>query len=184
MLGVIIILIIIVVILLTWLKPFLEYKKIGSYSEYKPVSRSLDDKMLEYSWYQVNGFKNINQTAMEYFDQVSKACTKKDLKWLNECREFLEDGLVKAGENDAGVFSLPEPIENAGFFSVLKVIKKSRKYLPAHYQGIGCLTCGEANVMHIWISLRIQQIENGESIQAGDLDYIMDAVKEVRKHSA
>lgn len=184
MLVVIIVLVIIGVILLMWLKPFSEYKKIGSYDEYNPVSKSLDDKYIEYSWYQVNGFKNINQTAIGYLRKVSKSCTKNDLKWLNECREFLEAGLVEAGENDACKFSLPERIENASIFTILKVIKKSRKLLSEHYQGMGCNTCGEAIVMHIWIELRIQQIKNGETIKPGDLDYVIDAVKEIQQHSA
>lgn len=179
----VIILVIVGVILLKWLKPFLEYKKIGSYAEYKPVSKNLNDKSLEYSWYQINGFKNINQEAMKYLRQASKACTKKDLKWLNECREFLEEGLVRAEENDASKFSLPDPVENASLFDILKVIKRSRKYLPEHYQSIGCTTCGEAVVMHIWFCLRIQQIEEGEAIKPGDLDYVIDAVKEVKNHS-
>ena len=180
MLVVILVLVIIGVILLMWLKPFLEYKKIGSYEEYKPISKSLNDKYIEYTWYQINGFKNINQTAIGYLRKVSKSCTNKDLKWLNECLEFLEAGLVKAGENDASKFSLPERIENVGMFSILKVIKRSRKLLSEHYQGMGCKTCGEAIVMHIWIDLRIQQIKNGEAIKPGDLDYVIDAVKEVQ----
>lgn len=183
MLGLIIILVILGVILIPWLKPFLEYKKIGSYAEYKLISKSLNDKKLEYSWYQINGFKNINKTAIDYLRQVSKSCTKKDLKWLNECREFLENGLIEVGENDESAFSLPDSIENASLLDILRVIKKSRKYLTAHYQEIGCLTCGEAVVMHIWIELRIQQIEQGDAIKPGDLDYIIDAVKEIQSHS-
>lgn len=46
----------------------LEYKKIGSYAEYIPHSKSLNDKNLEYSWYQINGFKNINQDAIDYLN--------------------------------------------------------------------------------------------------------------------
>lgn len=180
----IIILVIVGVILLMWMKPFLEYKKIGGYAEYKPVSKTLNDKYLEYSWYQINGFKNINQEAIKYLRQVSKSCTKKDLKWLNQCREFLEEGLVKAEESDSSKFSLPDPIEKASLFDILKVIKRSRKNLPEHYQEIGCSTCGEADVMHTWIALRIQQIEEGEAIKPGDLDYVIDAVNEVKKGSA
>ena len=180
----IIVLVIVGAILLMWLKPFLEYRKIGSYAEYKPISKTLNDKDLEYRWYQINGFKNINQEAIKYLRQVSKSCTKNDLKWLNQCREFLEEGLVKAEENDAAKFSLPDPIEKANLFDILKVIKRSRKYLPEHYQSIGCSTCGEAIVMHIWIELRIQQIEAGEAIKPGDLDYVINAVKEVKSHSA
>lgn len=184
MLGVIIILVIIGAILLVWLKPFLEYKKIGSYGEYKPISKSLNDKDLEYSWYQINGFKNINQDAIDYLKQVSKCCTEKDLKWLNQCREFLEEGLVKAEENDGSKLSLPDPVEKASLFDILKVIKRSRVGLSEHYRKIGCSTCGEAVVMHTWIALRIQQIENGEKIKPGDLDYVIDAVKEIQRHSA
>lgn len=179
----IIILVIVGVILLMWLKPFLEYKKIGSYAEYEPVSKILNNKNLEYSWYQINGFKNINQEAIEYLHQVSKSCTKNNLKWLNQCLKFLEEGLVKAGENDASKFSLPDPIEKASLFDVLSVIKRSRRYLPEYYQRIGCSTCGEAVVMHIWIDLRIEQIEAGESITPGDLDYVIHAVKEIQEHS-
>lgn len=180
MLILIILFIIVGIVLLTWLKPFLEYKKIGSYAEYTPHSKSLNDKDLEYSWYQINGFKNINQDAIDYLKQISKCYTKKDLKWLNQCREFLEEGLVKAEENDASKFSLPDPVEKASLFDILKVIKRSRIGLPEHYQKIGCSTCGEAIVMHIWIELRIQQIENNEPIKPGDLDYVITAVKEVQ----
>lgn len=169
--------------LLKWLKPFLEYKKIGSYTEYKSVSKTLNDKEMEYSWYQINGFKNIDQEAMDYLRQVSKCCTKKDLKWLNECREFLEEGLVKAEENDATKLFIPEPIEKASLFDILKVIKRCRKRLPAHYQEIGCSTCGEAVVMHVWIETRIKLIESGDSLKPGDMDYVVDAVKEVKNNS-
>ncbi len=179
----IIILVIVGVILLMWLKPFLEYKKIGSYAQYKPVSKILNDKNIEYRWYQINGFKNINQEAIEYLYQVSKSCTKSNLKWLNQCREFLEEGLVKAEENDESKFSLPNPIEKATLFDILKVIKRSRKYLPEYYQRMGCSTCGEAVVMHTWIVLRIHLIEIGESIKPGDLDYVIHAVKEMKEHS-
>lgn len=34
--------------------------------------------------------------------------------------------------------------------------------------------------MHTWIALRIQQIENNEPIKSGDLDYVINAVKEVQ----
>lgn len=182
----VIILVIVGALFLKWLKPFLEYKKIGNYAEYKCISKTFndyDDKDIEYSWYQINGFKNINQEAMEYLHQVSRCCTQKNLKWLNECREFLEEGLVRAGENDASKLFLPDPIEKAGLFDILKVIKRSRKYLPEHYQSMGCSTCGEAVVMHLWIELRIQQIEGGEAIKPGDLDYVIDAVKEIQNHS-
>lgn len=37
--------------------------------------------------------------------------------------------------------------------------------------------------MHLWFELRIQQIEDGEAIRPGDLDYIIDAVKEVKNNS-
>lgn len=177
---IIIVLVIVGIILLNWLKPFLEYKKIGSYEEYKPVSKILNDKEIEYSWYQINGFKNINQEAIKYLSQVSKRCTKNDLKWLNQCREFLEAGLIEAGENDASKLSLPTPIEKANLLDILKVIKKSRKSLSEHYREIGCSTCGEAVVMHTWFELRIQQIKQGEAIKPGDLDYVIDAVKEVK----
>lgn len=176
----IIILIIIGVFLIRWLKPFLEYKRIGTYAEYKPVSKSLNDKGLEYSWYQINGFRNINQEAINYLRQVSKSCTKKDLKWLNQCREFLEEGLVRAEENDATKLFLSDPVENATLFETLKVIKRCRKSFPEHYRKIGCSTCGEAVVMHLWFELRIQQIEGDESIKSGDLDYVIDAVREVK----
>lgn len=183
MLVIIIVLVIVGIILLNWLKPFLEYKKIGSYSEYKPVSKSINDKEIEYSWYQINGFKNINTEAIEYMYQLSKRCTKNDLKWLNQCIEFLEAGLIEAGENDATKLFLSDPIENTNLLEILKVIKKSRKPLSKHYQEIGCSTCGEAVVMHTWFELRIQQIKNGEAIKSGDLDYVIDAVKEVKNRS-
>lgn len=181
MLIVIIVLVIVGIVLLMWLKPFLEYKKIGSYSEYKPVSKSLDDKYIEYCWYQINGFKNINKTGIGYMRRISKACTKNDLKFLNECIDFLEAGLIEAGENDACKFSLPDQIENANIFSILKVIKRSRKLLSQYYQGMGCSTCGEAIVMHIWVELRIQQIKNGEAIKSGDLDYVINAITEINR---
>ena len=176
----IIVLVIIAAIFLSWLKPFLEYKKIGSYCEYKPISKKLNDKELEYSWYQINGFKNIEQEAIEYFREISRSVKKTDLKWLYECKSFLEEGLVKAEETDATRFSVSN-LEQAGLFEILRVIKRSRKSLLPHYQKIGCSTCGEAFVMHVWISLRIQQIEKGEAINPGDLDYVVDAVKELRQ---
>lgn len=179
----IILLVIVGAILFMWLKPYLEYKKIGSFAEYKAVSKSLNDKKLEYSWYQINGFKNIDTEAIKYLRQLSKCCTKNDLKWIKQCRDFLEEGLVKAEENDASKLFLPDPVENTNLFNALKVIKRCRKPLPAHYQEIGCSTCGEAVVMHLWFELRIQQIEDGESIRPGDLDYIIDAVKEVKNNS-
>ena len=177
---IIVVLVIVGIILLNWLKPFLEYKKIGSYAEYKPVSKTLNDKEIEYSWYQINGFKNINNEAIEYLYQVSKRCTKNDLKWLNQCIEFLEAGLIEAGESDATKLSLPDPIGSANLLEILKVIKKSRKPLSEHYKKIGCSTCGEAVVLHTWFELRVQQIKNGEAIKPGDLDYVIDAVKEVK----
>lgn len=180
----IILLVIVGVILLMWIKPYLEYKKIGSYAEYKAVSKSLNDKKLEYSWFQINGFKNIDTEAIKYLRQLSKCSTKNDLKWIKQCRDFLEEGLVRAEENDASKLFLPDPIENTSLFNALKVIKRCRKPLPDHYQEIGCSTCGEAVVMHIWFELRIQQIEDGEPIKPGDLDYVIDAVKEVKNNSA
>lgn len=177
---VIVVLIVIGIVLLMWLKPFLEYKKIGSYDEYKPVSKSLNDKFIEYSWYQVNGFKNINETAIGYLRKVSKSCTKNDLNWLYQCRKFLEAGMIEAGENDSDRLSLPQNAEDISTFTVLKVIKRSQNSLTQHYRGMGCNTCGEAIVMHTWISLRIQQIENGEAIKPGDLDYVIDAIKEIK----
>lgn len=180
----IIILVVVGFILFKWLKPYLEYKRIGSYDEYKAVSKSLNDKKLEYSWYQINGFKNIDTEAIEYLRQVSKCCTKNDLKWLNQCREFLEEGLIKAEEGDATKLFLHDPVENTNLFNALKVIKRCRKPLPAHYQKIGCATCGEAAVLHVLFETRISLIESGENLKPGDMDYFIDAVYEVKKGSA
>lgn len=179
----IIILAVIGFILFKWLKPYLEYKKIGSYDEYKACSKSLNDKNLEYSWYQINGFKNIKPEAIKYLRQASKCCTKNDLKWLNQCREFLEEGLIKAEENDAGKLFLPDPVENTNLINALKVIKRCRKPLPAHYQEIGCTTCGEAAVLHVLFETRISLIESGENLKPGDMDYFIDAVTEVKNGS-
>ena len=180
----IIILVVIGFILFKWLKPYLEYKKIGSYNEYKACSKSLNDKNLEYSWYQINGFKNIKPEAIKYLRQTSKCCTKNDLKWLNQCREFLEQGLIKAEENDAGKLFLPDPVENTNLIDALKVIKRCRKPLPAHYQEIGCTTCGEAAVLHVLFETRISLIESGENLKPGDMDYFIDAINEVNKGSS
>lgn len=179
----IIIFVAVVVFLLKWIKPYLEFQKIGSYDEYIAVSSTLNDKPIEYSWYQISGFKNINDEAISYLRQVSKRCTKKDLEWLKQCRDFIEAGLTEAEENDEKKLFLPDPVENASLFTILKVIKNCRKPLSAHYREIGCSTCGEIAVMHIWFCLRIEQIENGEVIKPGDLDYVIDAVYEVRNPS-
>lgn len=178
----IIVLIIAAVIIVPWINPFLEYKKIGSYAEYKPVSKSLNDKEMEYSYYQINGFKNINQDAIDYLSQVSNSYNKDYLKWLHQCRKFIEEGLIKSEENDASKLFLSNA-QTAGLFEILKVIKKSRKKLMPKYQEMGISTCGEAVVMHLWIDLRIRLIEDGEKIKPGDLDYVIDAVKEVKNCS-
>lgn len=183
MLIFVIILTAVTVFLLKWIKPYLEFQKIGSYSEYKAVSKTLNDKQLEYSWYQINGFKNINDEAIAYLRQASKRCTKKDLGWLRQCRDFIEAGLNEAEENDDKRLFLPDPIESASLFTILRVIKRCRKPLSTHYRKIGCSTCGEMAVMLIWFCLRIEQIENGEAIKPGDLDYVIDAVYEVRNPS-
>ncbi len=177
-----IILILITATLLPWLKPYIEYKKIGSYTEYTPVSKELNDKALEYSWYQINGFKNINNKAINYLSQVSKTCNQNHLKWLNQCRSFIEEGLIKAEENDASKLFLSNA-ETASLFEILQVIRRSRKKLLPKHQEMGLSTCGEAVVMHLWIKLRIRQIENGESVKPGDLDYVIKAVNEVKSLS-
>lgn len=179
---VILLVVLLVVILVKWLPTYLEYQKIGAYKDYTPISKHLNDKGFEYIWYQINGFKNIDAKAMKYMYQVSACVSPKDLKWLNECKNFLEEGLVKSGENNEAAFSISDPIENAGLVEILKVLKRSRKILPSHYQSMGCHTCGEAIVMHIWISLRIEQIQNHENIKPKDLDYVVEAVKEIQNH--
>ncbi len=187
MLVLLIVIVISGLVLAKWLKPLLEYLKIGSYSEYKCVSKTLgdyDDKDIEYSWYQVNGFKNINEEAIKYLRRVSKSCTKNDLKWLNQCSEFLVAGVSEAlKDHYVNKLYLSDPIEKESLLEILKVIKVSRKPLTEYYRGMGCTTCGEAVVLNLWIQLRIQQIKNGEAIKAGDLDYVIDAVKEVKTHS-
>lgn len=179
----VIILVIVGVVLIRWLKPYLEYKKIGSYAEYKAVSKSLNDKRLEYSWYQINGFININQEAIKYLQQMSKCCTRNDLKWLNQCIDFLEEGLIKAEENDATKLFLPDPVENSNMLDALKVIKRCRKPLPTHYQEIGCYTCGEAAVMHTLFSTRVELIKEGEALKPGDMNCFIDAIKEIKNSS-
>lgn len=178
-----IILAVVAVTLSMWIKPYLEYQKIGSYSEYEALSDTFDDKLLEYHWYQICGFKNINDEAIAYLRQVSKRCTKKDLEWLKQCRDFIEEGLMDAEEKDLNKFFIPEPVEKASLFTILKVIKRCRKPLSTYYRKIGCSTCGEMAVMHIWFSLRIEQIENGEAIKPDDLNYVINAVYEVRNTS-
>lgn len=173
----IILLVIVGVVLCMWLKPYLEYKKIGSYADY--ISKTPSDKELEYSWYQINGFKNIDTEAIKYLHQLSRCCTKKDLQWIRQCKAFLEEGLIEAEENDASKLFVNDP-QNASLIEILKVIKRCRKPLSSHYQKIGCFTCGEAVVMHIWFSLRLEQIENDEAIKSGDLDYIIDDVKKIK----
>lgn len=176
----VIILIIVGVILLTWLKAYLEYKKIGSYDEYKAVSKSLNDKKLEYSWYQINGFKNVDTEAIEYLRQVSRCCSKNDLKWLSQCHKFLENGLKNAEEGDVTKLFLNDPIEDTKLFDALKVIKRCRKKLPIDYRGMGCSTCGEAAVMHFLIEVRIDLIKSGGPIKAGDMDYLINAINEMK----
>ncbi len=178
----IILLVLIGGVVIEWANPYLEYKKLGSYAEYQPRSKSLNNKQHEYEWYQVNGFKNIKQDAIEYLYDVSRCHTKNDLEWLNECRVFLERALIDAGETDASKFSFSTSAENASFFEILKVIKRSRKPLSEEYQKFGCSTCGEAVVMHLWIMVRIERIENGADNEPGDMNFLIDAIKEINKY--
>lgn len=171
------------VVFIVWIIPIVEYMKIGSYDNYKSVSEALNNKELEYARYQVNGFKNVDFKAIDYLYQISRACTEKDLGWLTQCKEFIEQGLVEAGEKDASKFSISKPFEEANRFEILRVIKRSRIMLPDRYQGMGCSTCGESVVMEMWVELRIRQIKSGENIKPGDLDYVIEAVNEIKKYS-
>ncbi len=166
--------------LLKWIIPFVECAKIGSYTEYKPVSKSLDDKKTEYSWYQIAGFKNIGTDGMDFLREISKCYTENDLKWLNEWSEFFKKGLMKAGQSNENDLFLPDPIENTSVFDSFFVAKRCKTPLPDNYQKVGCTTCGQAAVMGILLDVRIDFIKSGEEIKPDLLDDFISAVNEVK----
>lgn len=176
----IVILIIIGIILVRWLGPFITYMKIGNYADYKPISKSLNDKAIEYSYYQINGFKNLSEEAIGYLRSASKCCTKNDLKWLEQCSTYFKKCLVEAEEKDESKLFLSRPIENTSFIEILKVIKRTRKSTST--EKIGYLNCGEVAVMLVLFDARIQQIKNGEEVKPGDMDFYIDAIYELRNN--
>ena len=180
---IIVVLVIGLVFCIRWFPTYREYKKIGNFSDYKPISKTLNDKDTEYGEFQILGLKNINSTGIKFLKQLSTSVSTEDLKWLKECSEFLELGMLKAGISNEKVFNLPDKMASASLFTILKLIKKSRLPLPEHYTSMGCSTCGEAEAMDVLFRLRISQIENRENIKPHDMDFFYKAIIEIRNNS-
>lgn len=159
-----------------------EYKIIGSYVDYKPLSKTLNNKNNEYRFLQILGVKNINETVMNNIKKISSACTVNDVKRLKlaECTESLILGMNKAGIRTNSELTPPNNLETASPSDIIKVIKKSRIKFPQKYSGYGCKTCGEAEFLRCLIELRIGQIQKNAVKGPNDLLFWVDAVKELQ----
>lgn len=159
-----------------------EYKEIGSYVDYKPLSKTLNNKNNEYRFLQILGVKNINETVINNIKKISSACTVNDIKRLKlaECTESLILGMNKAGIHTNSELTPPNSLEMASPSDIIKVIKKSRIKFPKKYSGYGCKTCGEAEFLRCLIEVRIEQIQKNAVKGPNDLLFWIDAVKEMQ----
>ena len=159
-----------------------EYKTIGSYENYKPISKTLNNKNNEYRFMQILGFKNINETVINNIKKISSACTVNDINRLKlvECMESLILGMTKAGVRTNSELTPPNDLDNASSSEIIKVIKKSRIKYPSKYPGYGCKTCGEAEVLRCLIDVRIDQIKINQVKGPDDLVFWIEAVKEMQ----
>lgn len=162
-----------------------EYKEIGSYVDYKPLSKTLNNKDNEYRFLQILGVKNINETVINNIKKISSACTVNDIKRLKlaECTKSLILGMNKAGIRTNSELTPPDNLETASSSDIIKVIKKSRIKYPKKYPGYGCKTCGEAEFLRCLIEVRVKQIQSNTVKGPNDLMFWVDAVKEMQNAS-
>ena len=161
-----------------------EYKEIGNYVDYKPLSKTVN-KDTEYRFLQIQGVKNINETLMNNIKKISSACTVNDIKnmKLAECTESLILGMNKVGIRTNSKLTPPNNLETASSSDIIKVIKKCRIKYPKKYPGYGCKTCGEAEFLRCLIEVRVKQIQSNAVKGPNDLMFWVDAVKEMQNAS-